>query len=101
MPKNYVVRFQPEGKEAIVDEESSVFDAACEADIHIDSECGGLGDCGKCKVAVRRGEYYGGASSLLTEDDVRKGLVLACLAIAGSDLEVLVPEQSRLGARKR
>ena len=97
MPKKHVVRFLPDGKEVSVDEETSIFDAARAAGVYVESVCGGIGDCGKCKVAVKKGEAYGGSSALLSENDVKNGFILACLATVGSDLEVVVPEESRLG----
>ena len=97
MTKKCRVRFLPEGKEVEVDEETSIFDAARKADVYVESVCGGIGDCGKCKVAVKSGEAFGGSSPLLTENDVKNGYILCCLATVGSDLEVLVPEESRLG----
>ncbi|MFX0108337.1 MAG: ASKHA domain-containing protein, partial [Candidatus Hodarchaeota archaeon] len=95
MPKKHVVRFQPDGKETSVEEGESVYDAAHAADVYIESVCGGIGECGKCKVKVEKGKVSGGTSTLLTEDDERRGLILACLASIESDLEIFVPEESR------
>ncbi len=97
MPKKHVVRFKPDGKEATVEEDESIFEAASKADAYIESVCGGLGECGKCKVIVTRGEYTGGKNSYLPDVDAKKGMILSCIAKAKSDIDVLIPEESREG----
>ena len=97
MAKKCTVRFLPDGTEVVVDEETSVYDAARAANVYIESVCGGIGDCGKCKVAVKKGDVSGGSSPLLTAEDSSKGYLLGCLAVVTSDVEILIPEESRMG----
>lgn len=91
------VRFLPEDKTVEVDEDMDLLDAAIEADIYIDSLCGGRGKCGKCKVIVQAGEVSAEKTELLDPDEVKKGYSLACLTKVGGDVDVLVPEESRIG----
>ena len=53
--------------------------------------------CGRCKVIVKKGKYDTEYSGRILEKERKKGYVLACRTIPQSDLEVLIPEESRLG----
>ncbi|MFQ5910345.1 MAG: ASKHA domain-containing protein, partial [Thermoplasmata archaeon] len=97
MAEKVQVRFSPEDGTVEVDKGTDLLDAAIEADIYIDSICGGRGKCGKCKVIVQAGDVSAEETELLTPDDVKKGYTLACQTTADSDVDVLVPEESRVG----
>ncbi|MCK5265255.1 MAG: 2Fe-2S iron-sulfur cluster binding domain-containing protein [Candidatus Thorarchaeota archaeon] len=43
-----VVVFEPAGLRVAVDSETTVLEAARKVGLHISSECGGRGTCGKC-----------------------------------------------------
>ncbi len=79
---DYTVKFLPDNKEIKVSEGTSILDAAGDCDIQIKSSCGGVGSCGNCKVEVS-GET-----------------VLACQTFVNGDMEVTVPQQSRLSEHK-
>jgi len=49
------ITFQPSGKSVLIPKGISIKDAAKIVDIIIDSPCGGIGKCGKCKVRVIKG----------------------------------------------
>ena len=77
------VIFKPLKQEAEVEPGTSLLDAAQKAGVSIASDCGGMGRCGKCKVAVQKG-----VSSLsprereyLTPDEIRQKIRLACQAV--------------------
>lgn len=78
----------------------TVWEALRESDVEIDSDCAGLGKCGKCKVTVITaiGSPSEEEIALLTEDELQAGIRLACqtritkdmqidLTAAGTDLE--------------
>ncbi len=88
------VTFQPEGKSVKVEKGETIMNAAIKADVFINSVCGGLGKCGKCKVQVK-GKVSVKRSDLLSEKDVSKGFYLACESTVEGDLEVFIPEVSR------
>ena len=92
------VRFQPLGLTIEVKPGTTLLEAAVMAGVQIESACGGRGTCAKCRV-IACGELSA-PSPLelkgLTEEDLRNGCRLACQAIIESDVEVVVPEESRM-----
>lgn len=93
----YRVEFLPFGKSATIGQDETILDAARKAGVCINSVCGGDGACGKCKVFVREGKIAGGINGRISEEDIARGLVLACLAVPLSDLLVEVPPESMGG----
>lgn len=76
------VIFNPLKQKAEVEPGTSLLDAARIAGVSIESDCGGKGRCGKCKLVVQKG-----VSSLsprereyLTPDEIRQKIRLACQA---------------------
>lgn len=91
------VRFEPFGVTKQVDAGITLLDAANAAGVEIESICGGRGTCAKCKVIAPHGLAAPTSQELkkLTEDELRAGYRLACQAVIESDVEVVVPEESR------
>ena len=54
--------------------------------------CGGDGICGRCKMIVKKGKIHGDGAGLLTHEEIRKGVVLACQSYVRGDLKVEIPE---------
>ncbi|MFH1489097.1 MAG: ASKHA domain-containing protein, partial [Pseudomonadota bacterium] len=96
--KKYRVTFLPYDVSLEVDEGTPIAEAAQSADVSINNLCGGQGVCGQCKVRVMKGraEPEAQARSLLTENELSKGFVLACRTEIHDDLEILIPAESRL-----
>jgi len=94
------VRFLPDDARVEVPRGETILNAAHKANVYINSICGGDGICGKCKVIVRKGEIASQPTALLTREEVQQNYVLACLAKIESDLEILVPEETRLEGGK-
>lgn len=65
--------------------------------VHVNASCGGTGGCGKCKVIINAGNYDGGRSAKLSDEDYEADLRLACRVNVLGDLEVNIPEESRMG----
>jgi uncharacterized 2Fe-2S/4Fe-4S cluster protein (DUF4445 family) len=90
------IHFLPDDCDAVVEQGTSLLEAARAADVYVGAICGGEGSCGKCRVIVRSGEVHGESTEFLTRDEIRRGYVLACQVVPRSDLTVEVPPESRL-----
>lgn len=95
----YRVVFLPSNRTVMVKEGASLLESAVAAGIVITSICGGDGICGRCKMAIKKGNVKSEVSSLLSRDEIRAGIVLACQAYVHSDLVVEIPEETRAGDR--
>lgn len=92
------VRFEPFGVTTHIEAGKTLLDAAVAAGVEIESICGGRGTCAKCKVIATRGLSAPNAQELkkLSDAELRSGYRLACQAIIEDDVEVVVPEESRI-----
>ncbi len=92
------VVFQPGGHSVEAEEGVTLMQAAREAGLALENQCGGLGTCGKCKVLVLRGRVGppGPAEmEALSRLELEQGLRLACQTRAlGNRVEALVPPRS-------
>ena len=95
-----LVRFEPDGISIRVPRGTSILDAALSCGVSLDSVCGGEGRCGRCKVRARGaiGSIYGSEKAMLSPGTERT--VLACMSTVEGDLDVLVPEFSRIGVHQ-
>ncbi|MHB8868629.1 MAG: ASKHA domain-containing protein [Thermoleophilia bacterium] len=98
MTARYTLTFQP-GDVVVADvpRGETILRAAMQADLHINASCGGSGACGKCRVKIVAGEVESERSSKLDDDEWAGGIRLACRSHVVSDLEIFIPETSRLG----
>jgi len=96
--REYKILFKPEGKEVHIKEGETILEAAHQAGIYINSECGGEGVCGRCKVQILEGTYEKKYSfvTFLTTDEIQQGYALACQTEIHSDLVVSIPPQAAL-----
>ena len=96
--KEYKVLFTPEGKEVTIKEGETILESANHAGVYINSECGGEGVCGRCKVQIREGKVDKKSVSMtfLTPDEILQGYVLACQTKIHSDLVISIPPQATL-----
>ncbi len=113
--KEFLVVFQPSGRQAYVPEGKTLLDAAREMGVEIESICGGQQTCGKCKVVADYGEFpkygvvsqpnhlspAGGDERQYWEKRRRDPgqYRLSCAACVLGDLVINVPEESQ--ARKQ
>ena len=93
------VVFAPLETSVTVEAGTTLLEAVGKAGITIDSVCGGDGICGRCKMIVKKGEVGGDVTALLTRDQIRQGVVLACQTTVQSDLVVEIPEETRAKER--
>jgi uncharacterized 2Fe-2S/4Fe-4S cluster protein (DUF4445 family) len=90
--KECTIRFEPSGLKAEVSSGTTLLEAAHRAGIYLSSICGGEGHCGKCKVIINQGQFYSRPSPLLTSEETREKVVLACQTKVLSDLTITVPK---------
>jgi ferredoxin, 2Fe-2S len=97
MPK---VRFEPSGVEVDTEEGTSILDAALDADVELDHNCGGNCACSTCHVVIDSGIE---GLNPVTEDeqdmlDEAIGLTpnsrLACQCNLTNDVTVTIPDTS-------
>lgn len=95
--ENGIVRvtFPKEGKEITVPKGSTILDAAIAAGVFINSVCGGVGRCGKCKI-IASGNFESEKTELVSLKEQKKGVSLACITKALGDTEVFIPETSKV-----
>ena len=90
------VTFRPANRTVRVKVGTTVLDAAAQADIFVDSPCGGRGRCGKCRVLFTEGASptTDQEKQLLSPADIERGVRLACSARASEDSAVDIPPES-------
>ncbi|MBN2271709.1 MAG: DUF4445 domain-containing protein [Sedimentisphaerales bacterium] len=94
--KKCLVRFEPSGLKIEVPFGTVLLEAAHKAGIYLSSICGGDGYCGKCKVIIDSGQFHSRPTTLLTQDEMREDVVLACQTTVLSDTTVTVPKSHSL-----
>jgi len=94
--KEYTVHFEPSGLKVKVRSGTILLQAARKAGIYLSSICGGDGYCGKCKVIINEGHFESRPTTLLTPDEARENVVLACQTKVLSDMTVTVPKYHSL-----
>jgi uncharacterized 2Fe-2S/4Fe-4S cluster protein (DUF4445 family) len=96
--ETYRITFLPDEKSVEVEPGITLIEAAEKAGIHINSLCGGEGVCGRCRVKLINGKMRADkhSISLLSKEEIMKGYVLACQTRVDSDMEVIIPAESRI-----
>ncbi len=90
------VHFGPSGLKVEVEKGTVLLDAAHKVGLYLNSVCGGDGYCGKCKVSIDEGQFQSKPTGLLTADEIRDNVVLACQTKVLSDVTVTVPSSNTL-----
>jgi len=91
---DHTVLVKPMDVEITAAEEEPLLDSLQKAGVEIDSECGGIGVCGLCRIHVVEGDT---SESTLEEDDhlseemIEAGERLACQTYPLSDLTISIP----------
>jgi uncharacterized 2Fe-2S/4Fe-4S cluster protein (DUF4445 family) len=100
--KTFKVTFLPENKEALVEEGTTILQAAEIADVAINNLCGGEGLCGECRVQIIKGNAKADKYTIgfLTGEEIAQGFVLACQTAVTDDLTVMIPVKSRAEQEK-
>ena len=98
----YQVTFMPVNRSTMVEEGTTVAEAARQADVFIKNLCGGEGVCGQCRVQITSGnaEPDEQAKAFFSEEELDRGYVLACQTEVHDNLEVLIPPETRMEEAK-
>ena len=94
--EKFKITFYPDNKSIEVDKDKTLLSAAISAGIYINSSCGGDGVCGKCKVLLKKGKVITQPTGIISQEEHKKGIYLACLTSVQSDLEIEIPPESRI-----
>jgi len=104
MVSDILVTFEPEGSKVRVASGTTIFQAASEAGVSIRSECGAKGTCGKCRIVVKDKsaltEVTPAESKHLSSAEIDSDYRLACQVGVRKNVVVVIPPESRIGARK-
>lgn len=98
--EKFKVIFYPDNKTVTIDKGKTLLSAAISLGLNLNSSCAGDGVCGRCKVLIKKGQVSTLPTGRITAEERRQGLYLACLTTALSDIEVEIPETSRLDLSK-
>ncbi|MDP1853839.1 MAG: ASKHA domain-containing protein [Candidatus Omnitrophota bacterium] len=98
--EKFKVTFHPDNKTVAIDKGKTLLSAAISLGLNLNSSCAGDGVCGRCKVLIKKGQVSTLPTGRITAEERRQGLYLACLTTALSDIEVEIPETSRLDLSK-
>jgi uncharacterized 2Fe-2S/4Fe-4S cluster protein (DUF4445 family) len=95
---SYKIKFLPDEQTVEVEAGTTLMEAARNAEVDINNLCGGNGVCGRCRVKVSNGKVRADKHSinLLSKEEILEGYVLACQTKVDSDMEILIPAESRL-----
>jgi len=97
--KKYQVKFLPSGKSIKVSPGYKLHQAILDCGLTIDTSCGGVGTCGRCRVRVLKGSANTRKTKFISEKDKKNGFVLACLVKINDDMEVEIPAQKEKKAK--
>jgi uncharacterized 2Fe-2S/4Fe-4S cluster protein (DUF4445 family) len=98
--KKFQVIFQPSGGRGEVREGTTILEASRELGVEIESLCGGMKACGKCKVRLAEGllsPFTDEEAKFITEKERVDGYRLGCAAKIEGEALIFVPEESRGG----
>jgi uncharacterized 2Fe-2S/4Fe-4S cluster protein (DUF4445 family) len=96
--KKCIVSFEPSGLKTKVPVGTTLLEAAHKIGIYLSSICGGDGYCGKCKIIINEGQFQSRPTTLLTQEEVRENVVLACQTRVFSDMVITIPKWHSLEA---
>jgi uncharacterized 2Fe-2S/4Fe-4S cluster protein (DUF4445 family) len=99
----YQVDFEPVGKRVAVAPGATLLQAAQQAGLALSSACGGVGNCGQCRLEVLAGSVSPATVEegyVLTELELQHGQRLACSTRIQGDVKVHVPRSSLIATQR-
>ncbi|MBC7333621.1 MAG: DUF4445 domain-containing protein [Actinobacteria bacterium] len=98
MPEKKIkVEIEPIGRRIFLKQPVNGLDAIVNSGIGIKSVCGGKGICGKCRIIILDdGEFPPSEQEkkILTSDEIKRGVRLACQQTFHKDLSIYIPSSS-------
>ncbi len=98
--QKFKVMFLPDQVSIAVEKDKTILSAAISAGVYINSNCAGDGICGRCKVIVNQGQVNSQPNGIISAQEKKSKVYLACLTTVQGDLEVLIPDGSRINFEK-
>jgi uncharacterized 2Fe-2S/4Fe-4S cluster protein (DUF4445 family) len=102
-PPTYQIDFEPIGKRVEVVWNTTLLEAAQQAGLTLSSTCGGVGNCGQCRLTVLEGQVSPPTSDeqyILTELELLQGERLACSTHIYGNVKTYVPKSSLITAQR-
>ena len=103
MTVTFQVDFEPVGKRVEIAPNTTLLEAARQAGLALSSACGGVGNCGQCRVVILTGSVSPPTvdeNYILTELELQRGQRLACSTHVQSDVKVNVPKSSLITGQR-
>ena len=97
---DYHVRVLPNNKLITLSDEQNLLSALAAAGMPLQASCGGRGTCGQCRVIIKEGQVCSTEAGTISQEEQRRGYVLACQSRPASDLAVEVPAGTKLGEHR-
>lgn len=98
MPKKKIkIEVKPIGKRFFLEEPANGLEAIVNSGIEIKTICGGNGTCGKCRIIILDNKNIPlgkKEKNILTNDEIKRGVRLACQQIFDRDLTIYIPSSS-------
>jgi len=96
------ITFLPDKKNIKVNKGTTILEVLERVGINIDTPCTGKGICGKCKILINKGITTATPreEELLSEEELRKGLRLACQTKLFKDTVIEIPSKIRLDFKR-
>jgi uncharacterized 2Fe-2S/4Fe-4S cluster protein (DUF4445 family) len=89
--KKHIVVFEPSGLRISVDDKTTFLDAIWMVGLHLPSDCGGVGTCGKCSLVLQPAPKPTlNDEKRLTFDELAQGVRLSCQHRVTEDTRVVV-----------
>ena len=94
LSKEFCVVFQPDDISINVPKGTNLLEAAQKADIYVNASCNGQGSCGKCRLILESGKIEKTPTSLLSDQEKKKGYILACQTKVTDNMVIRIPEEA-------
>src|SRR4030043_884025 len=95
--KKIIINIQPIGKRILLEKPANGLESITDAGIKIKSICAGKGTCGKCRIVILKKEkkqINKRELEILSPDEVKSGVRLACQQVFDRDLTIYIPSSS-------
>ncbi len=94
--KQIKISFQPSGRTVYVLAGTKIIEATAQAGLMINTPCGGIGSCGKCRVRLINdiSKASDDEKKIFTAAEIKDGWRLACKTSINTDSVIEIPESS-------
>ncbi|MDQ1279879.1 MAG: hypothetical protein QG670_1141 [Thermoproteota archaeon] len=98
------VTVEPEGRKISVERKIILLKNLIASGLSVRSDCGGKGECGKCRVILKDQKNANPISlteiKYISEDDIKAGYRLACQLRIEGDSSIFIPSESKIRNRR-